>query len=61
MLICKKGVFNGNVFVSEEGEKYEIVNLWTPNPTKRCISENVSGGKTHEQIQVGYVIERLIL
>ena len=33
MLICKKGVFNGNVFVSEEGEEYEIVNLWTPNPT----------------------------
>lgn len=30
MLICKKGVLNGSIFVSEENERYEISNLWSP-------------------------------
>lgn len=34
MLICKKGVIEGDIFTSEQGEKYQILNLISPFPTK---------------------------
>lgn len=30
MLICRKGVIKGNIFTSEQGEKYKILNLFAP-------------------------------
>lgn len=34
MLICKKGVFEGDIFTSEQGETYRILNLFAPDANK---------------------------
>ena len=34
MLICKKGVIEGDIFTSEQGEMYKIINLFAPDANK---------------------------